>query len=319
MTAIKNAGSEWFPPMLAKLVTVAPPGPGWLVERKLDGERCLTFRDGKAVKIMTRNRLSANDYYPDLLEALAAQPHRRFVVDGEVVAFDKAATSFSRLQARMHVSRPDAALISRVPVYYYLFDLLYLDGQDLRARPLLERKQLLKEEFVFSDPLRWTAHHKGSIDRRHREACAAGWEGVIAKQESSPYVSRRSEDWRKLKCLNSEEFVVGGYTDPRGARAGFGALMLGYYVDGDLVYVGKVGTGFSEATIQKVYKSLRSKDRQTPPFQRGDFEERGVHWVRPELVVQVGFAEITPDGRLRQPRFLGIRRDKTAKEVGAIK
>ncbi len=318
MTTAKNAKSEWFPPMLAKLETVPPAGTDWLVERKLDGERCLTFRDGESVRIMTRNNRSANDSYPELVEALRAQSCRRFVVDGEVVAFDKETTSFSRLQKRMHVSRPDAALRRSVPVFYYLFDLLYLDGRDLRALPLLERKRLLKETIMFAGPLRWTAHKMGAIDRRHREACAAGWEGVIVKRAASPYVSRRlSDDWLKLKCVNNEEFVVGGYTEPRGSRPGFGALLLGYYLDGELLYVGKVGTGFSEKTIRSLLRILQPKEQMSPPFQRGEFEQKYVHWVRPELVVQIGFEEITPDGRLRQPRFLGIRRDKAARDVGA--
>lgn len=318
MTAAKFKETEWFPPMLAKLDTIPPTGPDWLVERKLDGERCLTFRDGKSVRILTRNNRSANESYPELVEALLAQPKQQFVVDGEVVAFDKTEASFSRLQARMHVNNPGAALLKSVPVYYYLFDLLFIDGRDLRAYPLLERKRLLKEAFVFTGPLRWTAHLRGAIGRRHRQACAEGWEGLIVKRTSSPYVSRRSEDWRKLKCINSEEFVVGGYTEPHASRLGFGALLLGYYVGEQLVYVGKVGTGFSETMMRNLLKILKTKSRQSPPFQRGDYEEQGVRWVKPELVVQVGFAEITPDGRLRQPRFQGIRRDKAAREVSAL-
>ncbi len=282
--------------------------PDWIFERKLDGIRGVAIRDGGAVRLLSRNDLSLNGRYPEIARALEAQRCTRFAVDGEVVAFDGAQTSFAALAARGH---------RRVEVFYYVFDLLWLDGHDVRGLPLRTRKQLLRAALTFDDPLRWTAHRNGDGEAFFREACAKGWEGLIAKRADSPYSERRSRDWLKLKCAKGQELVIGGFTAPKGARTDFGALLLGYYdAGGELRYAGKVGTGFDTTTLHELGARLRGLRVDAAPFVAADaIRERGVTWVAPELVAEVGFTEWTRDGRLRHPRFLGLRDDKAAREV----
>jgi DNA ligase D-like protein (predicted ligase) len=279
---------------------------GWVYERKLDGIRCIAVRDGGDVRLLSRNDLPMNGRYPEIAEALDAQPGR-FAVDGEVVAFDGEQTSFAKLARRG---------LDSVPVFYYVFDVLWLDGQDVRALPLLTRKRLLRATLRFDDPLRLTAYRTEDGVGFFEEACRKGWEGLIAKRADSRYAARRSRDWLKFKCSRGQELVIGGYTEPRGTRIELGALLLGVY-DGDaLRYAGKVGTGFDRDTLRDLGERLRGLRRDTPPFADADrIRERGVTWVEPELVAQVGFAEWTRDGRLRHPRFLGLRDDKPAAEV----
>jgi DNA ligase D-like protein (predicted ligase) len=314
----------WLEPELATLTKDRFSDPAWLYERKFDGERCITYRSGDEVLLMTRNRQDVSGTYPELRDALAAQRSAEFVCDGEVVAFDGAATSFSRLQQRLGVRNPDEALRRQVPVYYYVFDLLYADGRDVRPEPLRERKKLLREFLSFGDPLRYTEHRERDGEEYFEEACRQGWEGLIAKRADAPYRSGRTRDWLKFKCENSQEFLICGYTDPKGSRTHFGALLLGYYdQDGRLAYAGKVGTGFSEATLASLGRSLREIARTEPPFDRdllprsssGGPPRSGVHWVEPRLVAQVGFTEWTSAGQLRHPRFLGLRRDKDPASV----
>lgn len=306
---------SWTAPMLATLTDDYFSDKAWLFERKLDGERCLTFRKGKDVRLLSRNRKELNDTYPEVVEALRKQPADDFIVDGEIVAFEGALTSFSRLQQRMQVRDAQAALESGVPVFYYVFDLLYLDGQDTTQVPLRYRKTLLKRALTFEDPLRFTAHRNREGEAYHREACRKGWEGVIAKRVDSRYVHSRSRDWLKFKCVNEQEFVVGGYTDPKGSRIGFGALLIGYYEGRRLTYAGQVGTGYDDDTLRRLRKRLSSLERDAPPFAGDGLPRKGVHWVEPKLIAQVGFTEWTVDGKLRHPRFLGLRRDKKPREV----
>ncbi|MGD8416530.1 MAG: non-homologous end-joining DNA ligase [Pseudomonadales bacterium] len=306
----------WTSPMLATLTRDTFSDEGWIYERKLDGERCLAFRDGDAVRLCSRNRQSLNETYPELVDALEAQPCRRFVVDGEVVAFDGALTSFSRLQGRLGIHHADEARASGIAVYYYLFDILHLDGWDLTRVPLRRRKALLKQALRFDDPLRFTPHRNEMGERLLQSACAKGWEGIIAKRADAPYVHKRSRDWLKFKCSNGQELVIGGFTDPAGSRVGFGALLLGYYENDALIYAGKVGTGFDTAELERLRGMLDEIERGTPPFAGGDApSEDGVHWVEPKLVAEVGFTEWTDDGRLRHPRYLGLRDDKPARAV----
>jgi bifunctional non-homologous end joining protein LigD len=314
----------WLEPELATLTKDRFSDPAWLYERKLDGERCITYRAGDEVLLMTRNQQDVSGTYPELRDALAAQQPAEFVCDGEVVAFDGAATSFSRLQQRLGVRDPDHTLRRRVPVYYYVFDLLYAGGRDVRPQPLRERKKLLREVLSFGDPLRYTEHRERDGEEYFEQACQLGWEGLIAKRADAPYRSGRTRDWLKFKCENSQELLIGGYTDPKGSRTHFGALLLGYYdADGRLAYAGKVGTGFSEATLASLGRSLREIERADPPFDRdllprsssGGPPRSGVHWVEPRLVAQVGFTEWTAAGQLRHPRFLGLRRDKDPANV----
>jgi bifunctional non-homologous end joining protein LigD len=305
----------WLEPELATLSRGRFSDQAWIFERKLDGERCLAFRDGQT-RLMTRNRKEDTATYPEITAALNAQQSSDFIVDGEIVAFEGSETSFSRLQQRLGVRDPRPSLIAQVPVYYYLFDLMWADGRDLRSEPLRERKRLLRELLTFSGPLRFTEHRDTQGEAYFREACAKGWEGLIAKRADAPYRAGRGRDWLKFKCENGQEFVIGGYTDPHGSRTGFGALLLGYYdAAGELAYAGKVGTGFDQRTLDSLSKVLASLERSQPPFARGHLPRAGVHWVEPRLVGQVGFTEWTVDGELRHPRFQGLRDDKEPTDV----
>jgi DNA ligase D-like protein (predicted ligase) len=307
---------DWIDPQLATLTRDRFSDPAWIYERKLDGERCLAFGRGGQVRLLTRNRKPADAAYPELAEALARQEASDFIVDGEVVSFDGSQISFAHLQQRIHVGRPPAELRARIPVYYYLFDIIYSGGEDVRDRPLRERKELLRRQFSFDDPLRFTAHRNTDGEAYFGQACRDGWEGLIAKRADAPYSPGRSKDWLKFKCESGQEFVIGGYTDPQGTRTGFGALLLGYYDPGGrLVYAGKVGTGFSRELLHDLHDELVRLERDRPPFDQGKLPRPGVHWVEPALVGEVGFSEWTEDGQLRHPRFQGLRRDKAAAEV----
>jgi bifunctional non-homologous end joining protein LigD len=232
------------------------------------------------------------------------------------VAFAGEQTSFSRLQQRLGVRHPGPELQAQVPVYFYIFDVLWADGRDVRPEPLSERKRLLRGLLSYGGPLRFTEHRDTEGEAFYREACASGWEGLIAKRSDAPYQAGRSRDWLKFKCENGQEFVIAGFTEPQGSRTGFGALLLGYYdPDGQLVYAGKVGTGFTQKTLDSLHASLVKLEQDQPAFDRGHLPRSRVHWVKPHLVGEVGFSEWTTDGQLRHPRFQGLRDDKDPGEV----
>jgi len=286
--------------------------PGWIYERKLDGIRCLAIRDDDGgdgdgdLRMLSRNDLDLTGRYPEIRDALRAQSGHRFAVDGELVAFDGGRTSFARLAQRgRHPTR----------VYYYVFDILWLDGDDVRALALRARKRLLRDALQFGGPLRFATHRNRDGQALFEHACRQGWEGVIAKRADSPYRDTRSRDWLKFKCEAGQELVIGGYTAPRGSRSDLGALLLGYHDgDGRLRYAGKVGTGFTHETLADLRRRLSPLRRDGSPF--GDrIRETGVTWVTPTLVAEVAFTEWTNAGRLRHPRFLGLREDKAAREV----
>jgi bifunctional non-homologous end joining protein LigD len=306
---------DWRAPTLATLTDKRFSDPAWIFERKFDGMRCLAFRDGGRIRLLSRNRKPLNGTYPELVDALAAQQTTRFVVDGEVVAFEGRRTSFARLQGRLGITDPEVAKASRIRIYYYLFDLLHLDGESTTELPLRWRKRLLRNAIGFSDPLRNTPHRVEDGMAAYRAACRRGDEGVIAKLADSTYEGRRSTNWLKFKCVRDQEFVVGGYTAPQGSRVGLGALLLGYHDGSDLVYAGKVGTGFTEAVLRSLHKRLSGIEQDAPPFTRGLVRETGARWVHPDLVAQIGFTEWTRDGKLRHPRYQGLRTDKAAAEV----
>ena len=201
------------------------------------------------------------------------------------------------------------------PVVFCVFDLLELRGDDLRDRPLVERRALLAEAVRPSAALQLSEAWSDDSEQRFGEACRSGWEGLIAKRAQSPYVAGRSTDWLKLKCVWEQEFVIGGYTDPAGSRTDFGALLVGYYEDGRLRYGGKVGTGYTASTLRDLGAHVRALETHETPFVDAQPVPHGTHWARPELVAQIAFAEWTNDGRLRQPRFLGLRDDKSAADV----
>ncbi|MDJ1133026.1 non-homologous end-joining DNA ligase [Streptomyces iconiensis] len=301
-------------PMKAELSDRRDFTEGWIFERKLDGVRALAVRENGRERLLSRTGRRVNETYPEIVEALAAQNRADFTVDGEIVAFSHGRTDFSLLQQRMGLSTARQARASGVAVTYYLFDLLRLDGMDLTRLPLRTRKSLLRRALDFHEPLRFTTHRNQGGQRQLDEACARGWEGLIAKRADGRYLRRRSPDWLKLKCEWGQEMVVGGFTDPAGSRSGFGALLVGHYEKGALRYAGKVGTGYDHRTLLALRSGLDRLETATSPF-ADPVRERGVHWVRPRLVAQIGFTEWTRDGLLRHPRFLGLRDDKKPHEV----
>jgi bifunctional non-homologous end joining protein LigD len=310
-----RAQPNWIAPMLATLTDERFSRQGWLFEPKWDGERCLVFRRGRELNLFSRNRIQLNAKYPEVVEVICQQEVTSFVADGEIVAFDHGVTSFAKLQARMQVKHPSAALLRQVPVCFYLFDLLYLDRYDIRQVPLQYRKEVLRNAFGFHGSLRFTEHRETEGQAYYQKACRSRWEGVIAKNGDSEYVSRRTRDWLKFKCKQVQEFVIGGYTEPRGSRIGFGALLLGLYRGRKLAYAGKVGTGFDQDLLRRLGEKLARLETPVSPFAENRLPRRSVHWVKPKLVAQIGYTEWTAGGKLRHPRFLGLRDDKRPEDV----
>jgi bifunctional non-homologous end joining protein LigD len=304
-----------IPLMLATLTDRRAFGDDWLLERKLDGERCVARKDGAHVRLESRTGKDLTGTYPEVAAAVTEQSARGLLLDGEVVAFEGEQTSFSRLQQRLGVAQPSSELLAAYPVVYCVFDLLEVDGDDLTGRPFLERHSRLARAIRPKPALQLTEASRGDSERRFAQACRSGWEGLIAKRADAPYTAGRSKDWLKLKCAWEQELVIGGYTDPAGSRTDFGALLVGYYEDGRLRYAGKVGTGYTAATLRDLGARLRELESPDSPFVDARPVPRGTHWTLPELVAQIGFAEWTSDGRLRQPRFLGLRDDKRPAEV----
>jgi bifunctional non-homologous end joining protein LigD len=312
----RRAMPDFTPLMLATLAKRAFSHPGWVFEAKLDGQRSLLWRRRSTVRLITRNEKDRTSHYPDLVEAIGRGDTAPLIADGEIVAFRGDVTSFARLQGRMQNARPSAAQVAAVPVLFYLFDLIWFDGYDLSALPLLARKSMLRRAIAFEDPIRFSEHLAEEGEVAFRAACEKGWEGLIAKRASAPYTHARSNDWLKFKCVNEQEFVVLGWTDPHGARSGLGALLVGYHEDGELWFGGKVGTGFSEREIAMLTRRLHLLEQSAPVVaDTKGLSLKGVHWVRPELVAQVGFSEWTPDGKLRHPRYVGLRDDKRPEQV----
>ena len=277
--------------MAATLTQERFSGPGWVFERKLDGIRLLAFKDGPDVRLLSRNRLSQNGAYPSVVASVAGLPVLAAVFDGE-------ATGVWGKQGE---------------VAYNIFDVMWLDGNDLTSLPLDERRHRL-ESLSFAPPL--ILVERLADAKPWERACAEGWEGVIAKRRDAPYEHRRSPYWLKMKCEATQELVVGGFTEPRGSRAGLGALLVGYFEGEDFVFAGKVGTGFDTRLLLNLRAQLDALEVPVPPFTRATGLPRfGAHWVHPEMVVQVAFTEWTVHGKLRHPRLLGLRIDKAAREV----
>jgi bifunctional non-homologous end joining protein LigD len=267
------------------------------------------------VQLESRSGKDLTSTYPEVRTAVADQRCRDLLLDGEIVAYDGEQTSFTRLQQRLGATRPSAELVAEYPVVYCIFDLLQIDGEDLTHLPLVERRSRLTRMIRTSAALQHTEAWRRNSEQRFAAACRSGWEGLIAKRADAPYVAGRSKDWLKLKCVCEQEFVIGGYTDPAGSRTDFGALLVGYYEGGSLRYAGKVGTGYTRASLHDLGIRLRKLRTDEPAFVDARPIPRGAHWTRPELVAQIAFAEWTSDGRLRQPRFLGLRDDKNPTEV----
>jgi ATP-dependent DNA ligase len=287
---------EWLVPMAATLTEERFIDPAWTFERKLDGIRLLAYRDGSAVRLWSRNRLALTDAYPGIARVIARLPVRSAILDGEATG---------GWIGEGGPGGPD----------YHVFDILWLDGRPVTSLPLDARRALLRE-IPLERPLCRVLPLPIDGEAPWERACREGWEGVIAKRLDSTYEHRRSRHWLKMKCEASQELVVGGFTDPQGSRVGLGALLVGYFAGDDLVYAGKVGTGFDTALLRDLRARLEPLRMPAPPFTRATGLPRlRANWVRPEIVVQVAFTEWTVHGKLRHPRLLGLRPDTHAREV----
>ena len=282
----------------------------WLFEIKWDGYRgiCTIDERGK-MKLISRNGLDLLAKFPDMEDLAQAFSSVPIVVDGEIVSLDKKGRSdFQRLQYSGK---------ERVALTYVAFDVLYADGQDLRKRPLDERKALLERLIADETLVMYSKHIVGKGTKLYEQAKRNDLEGIIAKKRASTYQERRSRDWLKIKAQFEQEFVIGGWTEPKGSRSGFGALLLGVYEDKKLRYVGSVGTGFSSKLLGEIYARLQKLERKTSPFVNEVIANAPVHFTKPELVAEVRFTEWTRERYLRQPAYLGLREDKDPKEVVA--
>lgn len=290
-------------PMLATLVDEPFHRPGWVYEEKYDGYRILAYKEGKKVTLFSRNAKDRTHTFVDVAAAIATLPDRTLLLDGEVVAFDKNLVSrFQLLQQ------------GQVPYVYMVFDCLYRGGKDLRSPPLPERRNALEKAIGDTERLFPSRRLAANGLAAYKTAKKKGWEGLIAKDSSAPYIEGRSTKWLKVKVHQEEEFVIVGFTPPGGSRTHFGALLLGAYRGKDLIYVGKVGTGFTYKTLNSLYAKLRPLARKAPPVKNPP-REKGAVWVAPRLVAQIAFHELTADERLRQPVYLGLRDDKKPAEV----
>ncbi len=297
-------------PMLATLVNKPFSDPEWLFEIKWDGVRALAFVRDARVELRSRTGASITDHYPELADLPARLNASDVILDGEIVALDERGRGdFERLQQRMHVGRPPARLQQQCPVTYYLFDLLYCDGYDLRQCALIDRKRLLRQILDSRDPFRYSDHEAERGKELYALASDHGLEGILAKHARSPYVSRRSPFWAKFKVRAELDAVVGGWTEPRGGRQHFGALLLGLFDAGKLRSIGSVGTGFDDQTLKNILQQLKGLSSKSCPFDVVPETKEKAYWVKPRLVARVHFAGWTKERSLRQPAFLGLRDD----------
>ncbi len=322
--ALPAAKPRFIEPIKPRLVDAPPTRGDWFYELKFDGIRLIAIKDGRKVKLISRNKNDLTTRFGELIDSLEGLPAKEFVIDGEVVAVDeKGRSSFQLLQAREMENR-------KSPIYFYVFDLLQLNGKDLTSVPLHARKALLEKLCAdAADPLRFSGSLGGDPQTLLREVKRRGLEGIIGKLRDSVYEpGKRSGAWIKLKCVNEQEFVIGGYTPPQGARQYFGAILVGYYEKKKLLFAGKVGTGFDTKMLAALYKRFKKEERDDCPFadlpskQGGQWVQgitpgvmRKMHWLNPVLIAQIKFAEWTRDLKLRQPVFLGLREDKEPSEV----
>ena len=312
-------------PMKAKLMEKPPAAGDWIYELKFDGIRLIAIKDRGKVSLLSRNQNDLSARFPEIVDAVKNLPTDECVLDGEVVALDEQGrSSFQLLQAREMEGR-------KSPIYFYVFDLLQLDGKSFVSMPLEARKNVLEKLCASGgDPLiRYSGAIGGDAEHLLREVQHRGLEGIIGKLRNSVYEpDRRSGAWIKLKCVNEQEFVIGGYTPPQGARKYFGAILVGYYKDGDLVFAGKVGTGFTTKSLAALHKKFRAEERSDCPFVDLPSRQNGqwvlgitpsmmkkMHWINPKFVAEIKFAEWTRDGKLRAPVFRALRDDKQPGEV----
>jgi bifunctional non-homologous end joining protein LigD len=289
-------------PMLATLVPEAFHREGWVYEEKYDGDRILAYREGSRIHLLSRNAKDHTAAFAEIAAAIGALSFHTLLLDGEVIVLDSHGVSRFQLLQR-GTGRP----------IYAVFDCLYKNGSDLRGEPLIVRRKALESVLGTNKLLVASRRLAENGLAAYRIAKRHGYEGVVAKDCSAPYIEGRSTKWLKVKVRHEEEFVIAGYTAPSGSRKYFGALLLGGFRDGKLYYVGKVGTGFSESTLAELFKTFRPLVRARsalvdPP------REKGITHLAPRLVAQVSFQEWTADGKLRQPVFLGLRDDKDPRE-----
>lgn len=305
-------------PMLATLTDDYFSSDEWIYEHKFDGERCLAIKKKGRVYLKSRNNNDMNATYPELVIALEKQTADNFIIDGEIVSRNaKGISDFELLQGRINLKNGNdvTAKEKQVPIVYCIFDCMYVDGYDIRTLPLSARKKLLKKLLKYNKTLSYTQHKVGDGLKYFKQACKLNWEGLIAKRFASPYVGVRSPDWLKFKCIMKQELVIGGYTNPKGSRDYFGALLVGYYANGKLHYAGKVGTGYSEDTLALLGKKLQKLKITKCPFINYDETLSGINWVKPQVVAEFQFAQWTKSGKLRVGRYKGLRDDKKAKDV----
>ncbi len=310
-------------PMLAMLVAEPFDDDDWLFEIKWDGYRALAFLDDGNVRLLSRNQNDLTNQYPEFSDLGTSIRARRAIVDGEVVALDEAGRpSFSLMQQRTGLGRGGHRIGPRrsdVPILYYAFDLLYLDGYDLQRVDLETRKEVLAGLTVNGELIRYSDHWVGAGTQLYEAAKQRGLEGIVAKRRRSCYVQKRTREWLKMKITQRQECVIGGYTDPKGSREHFGSIVLGLYDKGRLIHVGQAGSGFTDQTHAGVWKLLKPLETARSPFYGPVESNRKTHWVKPELVAEIKFSEWThetADGglKMRAPVFQGLRSDKPPRE-----
>lgn len=309
---------DFVQPMLATLTTDYFSSKDWIYEHKFDGQRCLVMKKNGTVHLMSRNRRRINNEYPEIAQAFEKQKADNFILDGEIVATLKGISDFELLQSRINLKdiKEIQARIKTIPIELRIFDLMYVSGYDIRNLPLLARKKILKQLLNYNSILTYTEHKSGNGLAYFKKACTLGWEGLIAKKSDSIYEGKRSPHWLKFKCIMKQELVIGGYTNPKGSRTDFGALLVGYYDKNHIFkYAGKVGTGYSEEILAMLGKKLRALEIKKCPFANYDGRIQNVHWVKPQLVAEFQFAQWTREGKLRVGRYKGLRDDKAAKDV----
>lgn len=289
--------------MLATLVAEPFDQPGWVYEEKYDGDRMIAYKQGTQVRLLSRNDIDNTHRFPGIVAAIAALAPRTILLDGEVVIFDPHRVSRFQLLQR-----------GGGEPFYAVFDCLYANGTDLRNEPLSKRRAVLEQSVHPKAPLLLSHRLASNGIEAYQIAKRSGYEGLVAKQLSSPYVQRRSRFWLKVKVHQEDEFVIVGYTAPEGGRKYFGALLLGAFERGELRYVGKVGTGFDTATLAALHRRFQSLQTTKTPLANPP-RERAITYIRPRLVAQISYAELTADRKLRQAVYLGLRQDKRATEV----
>jgi bifunctional non-homologous end joining protein LigD len=302
-------------PMLATLVDESFSDPDWVFETKWDGFRSVCFLQDGQTRLVSRNQIEMTPQYPEL-ENLARQfKAKQAIIDGEIVALDdKGMPRFQLLQPRVGRKSGLSALRGKGQIVYYAFDLIYCDGYDLTSCTLVERKALLEKILRPAGFVKYAEHIEAEGDLFFKEIEKFRLEGMIAKRAASPYVQKRSSDWLKVKTVQRSEVVIGGYTQPRGSRSHFGALVVGLYRGKELHYVAHTGGGFNQQTLAKVHRLLQPLKTNTSPFVVKPKTNEPVQWVKPKLVAEVKFSEWTADARMRHPVFLGLREDKKAEQ-----